>query len=119
MHIVKVGLSLLAHASMPLRFLDDAFQTTIFLINRLPSRVINQSTPIYNLFGSKPDYTFLKTLGVLTGLTFALIMLINYNSALYNVSSLAIVAYTKDTNVSIDPLGEFIFPMMSFLIKKK
>jgi histone deacetylase 1/2 len=39
-YIVKVGLSLLAHASMPLKFWDEAFATVVFLINRLPSKVI-------------------------------------------------------------------------------
>jgi histone deacetylase 1/2 len=36
-HIVEVGLTLLAHASMPLKFWDEAFLTAVFLINRLPS----------------------------------------------------------------------------------
>jgi histone deacetylase 1/2 len=30
-HIVEVGLSLLAHALMPLKFWDEAFQTAVFL----------------------------------------------------------------------------------------
>jgi hypothetical protein len=44
-HIVEVGLSLLAHASMPLQFWDEAFITVVFMINRLPSKVISQETP--------------------------------------------------------------------------
>jgi histone deacetylase 1/2 len=44
-HIVEVGLSLLAHASMPLQFWDEAFITVVFMINRLPSKVIGQETP--------------------------------------------------------------------------
>jgi histone deacetylase 1/2 len=36
-HIVEVGLALLANASMPLKFWDEAFLTTTFLINLLPS----------------------------------------------------------------------------------
>jgi len=43
-HIVEVGLTLLAHASMPLKFWDEAFSTAVFLINRLPSKVINHDT---------------------------------------------------------------------------
>ena len=62
-HIVEVGLSLLAHASMPVRFWDEAFQTTCFLINRLPSRTIQNSTPLDRLFGTSPDYSFLRTFG--------------------------------------------------------
>jgi histone deacetylase 1/2 len=32
-HIVEVGLSLLAHASMPLKFWDEAFLAATYLIN--------------------------------------------------------------------------------------
>jgi histone deacetylase 1/2 len=49
-HIVEVGLSLLAHASMPLKFWDEAFVTATYLINRLPSKVINDQTPLEHLF---------------------------------------------------------------------
>jgi hypothetical protein len=45
-HIVEVGLSLLSHASMPLKFWDEEYLTTAYLINRTPSRVINYQTPM-------------------------------------------------------------------------
>ena len=60
---MEVGLTLLAHASMPLKFWDEAFLTAVFLINRLPSRVINNETPFYRLFGKEPEYTSLRTFG--------------------------------------------------------
>jgi histone deacetylase 1/2 len=44
-HIVEVGLALLAHAHMPLKFWDEAFLTATYLINMLPSKVINNDTP--------------------------------------------------------------------------
>jgi len=62
-HIVEIGLSLLAHAAMPLKFWDEAFLTAVFLINRLPSKVIQNSTPFERLLGHKPDYSFLRTFG--------------------------------------------------------
>jgi histone deacetylase 1/2 len=62
-HIVEVGLTLLAHASMPLKFWDEAFITAVFFINRLPSKVISQETPFFRLYGKHPDYNFLKTFG--------------------------------------------------------
>jgi hypothetical protein len=37
-HIVEVGLSLLSRASMPLKFWDEAYLTTTFIINRTPSQ---------------------------------------------------------------------------------
>lgn len=62
-HIVEVGLALLAHASMPLKFWDEAFLTATYLINRIPSRVINFSTPLELLFHTNPDYSFLRVFG--------------------------------------------------------
>lgn len=49
-HIVEVGLSLLAGTSMPLKFWDEAYLTTVHLINMLSSRVINNDTPMHMLF---------------------------------------------------------------------
>jgi hypothetical protein len=49
-HIVEVGHSLLAHASMPLKFWDEAFISAAYLINHLPSKVIDYHTPLERLF---------------------------------------------------------------------
>jgi histone deacetylase 1/2 len=65
-HIVKVGLAILSHASMPLKFLDGAFQAAAtYLINRLPSKTIQHSAPIERLFHKKktPDYLWLTVFG--------------------------------------------------------
>lgn len=62
-HIIEIGLALLSHASMPLKFWDEAFVTAAYLINRVPSRVINFETPLEHLFGIKPDYSALRTFG--------------------------------------------------------
>lgn len=35
----------------------------VYLINRVPSRVINNQTPLERLFGTKPNYTFLRIFG--------------------------------------------------------
>lgn len=48
---------------MPLKFWDEAFATAAYLINRLPSRVINYDTPLHRLFNSSPDYSMLRTFG--------------------------------------------------------
>jgi hypothetical protein len=48
---------------MPLKFWDEAFLTAVFLINRLPSKIINNDTPYERLFGTSPDYTFLRSFG--------------------------------------------------------
>lgn len=63
-HIVDVGLSLLAHVSMPLKFWDQAFATVVFLINRIPSKVIQNQKPFERLYKTPPpDYSFLRSFG--------------------------------------------------------
>lgn len=62
-HIVEVGLSLLAHASMPLKFWDEAFAMATYLINRTPNKLLQFSTPLEHLFKIKPDYESLRVFG--------------------------------------------------------
>jgi hypothetical protein len=62
-HIVEVGLSLLARASMSLKFWDEVFATATYLINRTPSRVIGHVTPLQKLLQVEPDYSQLKVFG--------------------------------------------------------
>lgn len=51
---------MLSHASIPLKFWDEAFLTTSYLINRVPSPIIQNSTPLERLFQQKPDYDTLR-----------------------------------------------------------
>ena len=48
---------------MPLKFWDEAFITATYLINRLPSKIINNQTPLECLFHQTPDYSSLRTFG--------------------------------------------------------
>jgi IS30 family transposase len=62
-HIVDVGLSLLAHVTMPLKFWDEAFSTAAYLINHSPTKLLGYSTPLEHLYNQVPDYPFLKVFG--------------------------------------------------------
>lgn len=62
-HIVEVGLSLLGQGSVPLKFWDEAFSTAMFLINRLPSKVIPKKNPFERLYHQQPDYASLHVFG--------------------------------------------------------
>jgi hypothetical protein len=62
-HIVEVGLSLLAHTHMPLKYCVKAFTTIAYLINRTPSRVIDGQTPLHKLSDATPDYSQLSAFG--------------------------------------------------------
>jgi hypothetical protein len=62
-HIVEVGLTLLAQASMPLKFWDEAFTTVVYLINHTPNMVINYETPLECVFQTKSNYLALRVFG--------------------------------------------------------
>ena len=62
-HIIEVGISLLAHASLPLKYWGEAFLASTYVINHIPNKVINFETPLNRLFHQNPDYTFLRVFG--------------------------------------------------------
>ena len=58
---MDIGLTLLAQASLPLKFWWNAFHTAVFLINRLPTPTLNNISPYQKIFHQKLDYNFLRT----------------------------------------------------------
>ena len=62
-HITSMGLTLLAHASLPLSFWGEAFHTASHLINLLPTPVLQNMSPYQKLFHKPLDYTFLRPFG--------------------------------------------------------
>ncbi|KAL5563802.1 hypothetical protein UlMin_033549 [Ulmus minor] len=64
-HVVETGLSLLARASLPLKYWLYAFQTAVHLINRMPTKVLDFASPYSVLLHKNPDYTLLKIFGCL------------------------------------------------------
>ena len=64
-HVVEIGVTLMAHASMPSTYWDEASQIAVFLINRIPSQNKKNKSPFQILFHRFPNYTILKTFGCL------------------------------------------------------
>ena len=62
-HVVDTCLTMLAHSSVPRRFWTFGVTTAAYLVNRLPSPVLQQSSPYEKLFGTSPDYNFLRVFG--------------------------------------------------------
>ena len=58
-----MGLTLLSHAQMPLKFRVKAFQTTVHLINWLPASPIKFNTPFELLYRKLPNYQLLQPFG--------------------------------------------------------
>lgn len=64
LHIVVVGLTLLAQANLPLEFWLEAFdEKSVYLINRLPSSTIQNNSPHMLFYNSLPNYSYVKTFG--------------------------------------------------------
>ncbi|GJW35576.1 putative RNA-directed DNA polymerase [Tanacetum coccineum] len=59
-HVVETGLTLLAQACVPQRFWHYAFDTSVYLINRMPSRTSTNKSPFEHIFKRSPDYSFLR-----------------------------------------------------------
>jgi hypothetical protein len=94
-----MGLALLATASMPLKYWDQAFLTATHLINRTPSKHIAYDTPLHRLLGAIPDYSTLRFSVVSAGLIFDPITHINSNSDLLVVPFLVTTIFIRATNV--------------------
>lgn len=116
-HIVEVGLALLANASMPLKFWDEAFLTATYLINILPSRIINYKTPVELHLKETPDYNSLRIFGCAC---WPNLWPYNTRSLLFDqfgVFFLGISPFTKGSNALSHHQDESIYPMMWCLIK--
>ena len=44
-HLLEVGRALMFHMNVPTHFWEDAILTSCYLINRMPTRVLNYATP--------------------------------------------------------------------------
>jgi hypothetical protein len=52
-----MGLALLAHASMPLKYWDEAFLVAVYLINHTPTKLLSYDTLLHCFLGATPDYS--------------------------------------------------------------
>jgi hypothetical protein len=112
-HIVETGLALLAHSSLPLQFLDEAFITVCYLINQLPSKSLRLVTPFEHLLAKQPSYDQLRVFSSRCWPN-----LRPYNSMKLSFRSMSCVflgciACTRVISVTMFPLGTYIYHVMS------
>ncbi|KAK9229716.1 hypothetical protein WN944_022680 [Citrus x changshan-huyou] len=62
-NITELGLTMLFHVGVPKRYWAEAFSTTTWLINRLPSAILAMKSPIEKLTGKKLDSSSLRVFG--------------------------------------------------------
>jgi len=58
---MEMGLSLLAQSHLSSLFWVDAFVTSVFIINRLPSSVLGDVSPFFQLYNKGSDYSLLHS----------------------------------------------------------
>lgn len=56
--IVKMGLALLAHSNMPLKYWEDALLTSTYIINLLPTKILHQKSPLKWFITENPIIIF-------------------------------------------------------------
>ena len=109
---------MLVQASLPLKFWSNAFSTAVFLINRLPTPVLMQKSPIKVLYKVKPYYSTLKVFGCLY---FPLLRPFNTNKLDFRSIPCTFLGYSPNHNgykclddkgrlISRHVFNEFIFP---------
>lgn len=64
-HLLEVARALRFEASLLIKFWGECILTATYIINKLPSKVLNSKTPYEVLFGKKPDYSHMKVFGCL------------------------------------------------------
>ncbi|KAJ0028636.1 hypothetical protein Pint_36096 [Pistacia integerrima] len=61
--IRELGMTMLFHCGAPLFLWVEAFSTSVYLMNRLPSSTLNFETPYFALHGKHPIYSSLRAFG--------------------------------------------------------
>ena len=107
-HIVETGITLLAQSRLPIKFWDEAFHAACFLINRMPSRVIQNESPSFVSLVQNLITRSSECLVVPAGPTLGPITQRNLILDQTNVYSLATQQATKDTSAWTGKLGECI-----------
>jgi hypothetical protein len=64
-HIIETGLTLIFYAYTPLTVWVEAFSMAMYIINRLPTLVLQNASPYEVLYGNSPSYSLFRTFGCL------------------------------------------------------
>lgn len=62
-HLMEVARSMMFHKNMPRRFWGDAVMTACYLINRIPTKVLDDLSPFEVLNKTKPNINHLRVFG--------------------------------------------------------
>lgn len=64
-HIVETGLAMIFNSRIPNAYWVDAFSSAVYIINRLPTKVLDGKSPFELLFSQVPHYSNFRAYGCL------------------------------------------------------
>jgi hypothetical protein len=105
-HILETGLTLLAHCGLSNRYWVDAFLTSIYIINRLPTPVLHQSSPYEKLFNRSPNYSLLRVFGCKC---FPLLRPYTSHKLQYRSKACIFLGYSHAGYRCLDPLTDKVY----------
>lgn len=62
-HIIKMGLALLFHSALPMKFWVEAFSTAVYIINRLPTPLLENKSHFEHVYHQQPAYDTFHVFG--------------------------------------------------------
>ncbi|KAM0069913.1 putative RNA-directed DNA polymerase [Helianthus debilis subsp. tardiflorus] len=65
-HLLEIARALRFEASLPVKFWGECILTATYIINRIPSKAVDNKTPYEILVGKPPSYDHMKVFGCLT-----------------------------------------------------
>jgi hypothetical protein len=115
-HIMEIGLTLLAQSGLPYKYWVDSFLTSIYLINRLPTPVLQNKSPFFKLFKKEPNYIILRSFGCLC---YPLLRPYAAHKLAFRSKPCIFIGYgVKRVIGALNPtLKKYIFPTMWFSTK--
>jgi hypothetical protein len=105
-HVLETGLTLLAHSGLSKRFWVDAFLTSIYIINRLPTPVLANSSPFEKLYHRSPDYSLLRVFGCKC---FPLLRPYTANKLEFRSKQCIFLGYCHKGHRCLDPLSHKVY----------
>lgn len=62
-HILETGLAMLFNAKLPLSFWVDDFSSVFYIMNLLPTQILDGKSPFETLFLQPPNYNIYRAFG--------------------------------------------------------
>jgi hypothetical protein len=105
-HILETGLSLLVHCNLSNRFWVDAFLTSVYIINQLPTPTLDNLSPFAKLFNKERDYHRLCVFGCRY---YPLLRPYNLQKLDYRPKPYLFLGYTHTRYKCLDPLTNKVY----------